>query len=130
MKERYNELIKLIEKANVAYYTMDNPEVSDREYDNWMSELLDIEAKYPELKRADSPSEKVGGEIIDEFQKVNHKVPMFSIADVFNEAEIVSFIEKIEREYPNATYVCELKIDGLAVSKILPIMLKQLNLYL
>jgi DNA ligase (NAD+) len=116
MKERYNELIKLIEKANVAYYTMDNPEVSDREYDNWMSELLDIEAKYPELKRADSPSEKVGGEIIDEFQKVNHKVPMFSIADVFNEAEIVSFIEKIEREYPNATYVCELKIDGLAVS--------------
>ena len=116
MKERYDELIKLIEKANVEYYTLDNPSVTDREYDNWMSELLDIEEKYPELKRKDSPSEKIGGEVIGEFQKVTHKHPMFSIADVFNEAEIVAFDERIRKEFPNPSYVCELKIDGLAVS--------------
>ena len=117
MKERYDELIKLIEKANVEYYTLDNPSVTDREYDNWMSELLDIEEKYPELKRKDSPSEKIGGEVIGEFQKVTHKHPMFSIADVFNEAEIVAFDERIRKEFPNPSYVCELKIDGLAVSR-------------
>lgn len=116
MKERYDELIKLIEKANVEYYTLDNPSVTDREYDNWMSELLDIEEKYPELKRKDSPSEKIGGEVIGEFQKVTHKHQMFSIADVFNEAEIVAFDERIRKEFPNPSYVCELKIDGLAVS--------------
>lgn len=116
MKERYDELIKLIEKANYDYYTLDNPTVSDREYDNWMSELLDIEEKYPEIKRADSPSEKIGGEVIDEFKKVSHKVPMFSIADVFSESEIALFDERIRKEFPNPTYVCELKIDGLAVS--------------
>ncbi len=116
MKERYDELIKLIEQANYEYYTLDNPTLTDREYDNLMSELLDIENRYPEIKRADSPSEKIGGEVISEFQKVNHKVPLFSIADVFNESEIVGFIERISKEFPNANYVCELKIDGLAVS--------------
>lgn len=116
MKSRYDELIKLIEKANYEYYTLDNPTITDREYDNLMSELLDIEQKHPEIKRPDSPSEKIGGEIISEFQKVNHKVPMFSIADVFNESEIIAFDERIRKEFPNPTYVLELKIDGLAVS--------------
>ena len=116
MKERYDELIKLIEKANYEYYTLDNPSITDREYDNLMSELLDIENKHPEIKRPDSPSEKIGGEIISEFKKVNHKVPMFSIADVFNESEIVAFDERIRKEFPNPSYVCELKIDGMAVS--------------
>ena len=118
MEERYNELIKLIEKANYDYYTLDNPTVTDREYDNWMSELIDIESRHPEIKRADSPSEKIGGEVIDEFKKVEHKYQMFSIADVFNEAEIVAFDERIRKEFPNPSYVCELKIDGLAVSLI------------
>ena len=118
MKERYNELIKLIEKANYDYYTLDNPTVTDREYDNWMSELIDIESRHPEIKRADSPSEKIGGEVIDEFKKVEHKYQMFSIADVFNEAEIVAFDERVRKEFPNPSYVCELKIDGLAVSLI------------
>lgn len=118
MEERYNELIKLIEKANYDYYTLDNPTVTDREYDNWMSELIDIENRCPEIKRADSPSEKIGGEVIDEFKKVEHKYQMFSIADVFNEAEIVAFDERVRKEFPNPSYVCELKIDGLAVSLI------------
>lgn len=116
MKERYDELIKLIEKANYDYYTLDNPTVTDREYDNWMSELLDIEEKHPEIKRKDSPSEKIGGEVISEFKKVEHKIGMFSISDVFNESEIVAFDERIRKEFPNPSYVCELKIDGLAVS--------------
>ena len=116
MKERYDELIKLIEKANYDYYTLDNPTVTDREYDNWMSELLDIEERYPEIKRKDSPSEKIGGEVISEFKKVEHKIGMFSISDVFNESEIVAFDERIRKEVPNPSYVCELKIDGLAVS--------------
>jgi DNA ligase (NAD+) len=118
MKNRYDELIKLIEKANKEYYTLDTPTVSDREWDSWMSELLDIEKRYPELKRKDSPSERIGGEIINEFKKVTHKIPMFSIADVFNEDEIVAFDERIRKEIPNPSYVCELKIDGLAVSLI------------
>ena len=118
MEERYNELIKLIEKANYDYYTLDNPTVADREYDNWISELIDIESRHPEIKRADSPSEKIGGEVIDEFKKVEHKYQMFSIADVFNEAEIVAFDERVRKEFPNPSYVCELKIDGLAVSLI------------
>lgn len=116
MKERYDELIKLIEKANYDYYTLDNPTVTDREYDNWMSELLDIEERHPEIKRKDSPSEKIGGEVISEFKKVEHKIGMFSISDVFNESEIVAFDERIRKEFPNLSYVCELKIDGLAVS--------------
>lgn len=116
MKERYDELIKLIEKANYDYYTLDNPTVTDREYDNWMSELLDIESRHPEIKRKDSPSEKIGGKVISEFKKVEHKIGMFSIADVFNESEIVAFDERIRKEFPNPSYVCELKIDGLAVS--------------
>ena len=116
MKERYDELIKLIEKANYDYYTLDNPTVTDREYDNWMSELLDIEERNPEIKRKDSPSEKIGGEVISEFKKVEHKIGMFSISDVFNESEIVAFDERIRKEFPNPSYVCELKIDGLAVS--------------
>lgn len=116
MKERYDELIKLIEKANYDYYTLDNPTVTDREYDNWMSELLDIEERHPEIKRKDSPSEKIGGEVISEFKKVEHKIGMFSISDVFNESEIVAFDERIRKEFPNPCYVCELKIDGLAVS--------------
>ena len=116
MKERYDELIKLIEKANYDYYTLDNPTVTDREYDNWMSELLDIEERHPEIKRKDSPSEKIGGEVISEFKKVEHKIGMFSISDVFNESEIAAFDERIRKEFPNPSYVCELKIDGLAVS--------------
>lgn len=118
MKQRYDELIALIEKANYEYYTLDNPKLTDREYDNMMSELLDIEEKYPELRRPDSPTQKVGGEIISEFKKVHHKIPMFSIADVFNESEIVAFDERVRKEFPNPSYVCELKIDGLAVSLI------------
>ena len=106
MKERYDELIKLIEKANVEYYTLDNPSVTDREYDNWMSELLDIEEKYPELKRKDSPSEKIGPK---EENKVIDKKQMYTNDNNDNkEGRIIS-----HEQYGNGVVV---KCDGSLIS--------------
>ncbi len=116
METRYNKLIELINEANYKYYTLDNPEVSDSTYDSWMSELLDIELKHPSLKRKDSPSEKIGGKVIKEFNKVTHIIPMMSLENAFTEADIYSFDEKVKKEINNPLYTCELKIDGLSVS--------------
>lgn len=118
MKERYEELIKLINQANYEYYVLDNPKVDDQMWDNWFQELLEIEENFPELKQKDSPSQKVGGEIISGFAKITHKVPLMSLSNVFNEEEILSFDEKIKKEFKNPKYVCELKIDGLSVNLI------------
>ncbi|MGN0973772.1 MAG: NAD-dependent DNA ligase LigA [Bacilli bacterium] len=116
MEERMEELIKILNQAGVDYYTYDNPTITDQEYDNYMRELIEIETKYPELIRDYSPTHRVGSTIISEFNKVNHEVPMLSIADVFNEDEIIAFDERIKKEIKNPHYVCELKIDGLSVS--------------
>lgn len=116
MKERYNELLQLINNANHEYYVLDNPSVTDNVWDNWINELLEIEKNYPELKTADSPSQRVGGEVISEFEKVYHETPMMSLSNVFNEEEIILFDERIKKEFKNPKYVCELKIDGLSVS--------------
>ena len=113
--ERINELIEIINKANYEYYTKDNPSITDQEYDRYMQELIKLEQRYPELVRDDSPTKRIGGEIISEFEKVVHEKPMLSLGNVFNEEEILSFDEKIKKEV-NPNYVCELKIDGLAVS--------------
>lgn len=118
MKERYEELIKLINQANYEYYVLDNPKVDDQMWDNWFQELLEIEENFPELRKKDSPSQKVGGEIISGFAKITHKVPLMSLSNVFNEEEILSFDEKIKKEFKNPKYVCELKIDGLSVNLI------------
>lgn len=116
MEERMEELIKILNQAGVDYYTYDNPTITDQEYDNYMRELIEIEEKNPELVRDYSPTHRVGSTIISEFNKVNHEVPMLSIADVFNEDEIIAFDERIKKEIKNPHYVCELKIDGLSVS--------------
>ena len=118
MKERYNELIKLVNNANYEYYVLDNPSVSDNVWDNWFNELLEIEKNYPEFKTVDSPSQKVGGEVISGFEKVYHETPMMSLSNVFNEEEIILFDERIKKEFKNPKYVCELKIDGLSVSLV------------
>ncbi|MDD4706380.1 MAG: NAD-dependent DNA ligase LigA [Bacilli bacterium] len=118
MKERYNELLQLINNANYEYYVLDNPSVTDNVWDNWFNELLEIEKNYPELKAADSPSQRVGGEIISKFEKVYHEIPLMSLSNVFNEEEIFLFDERIKKEFKNPKYVCELKIDGLSVSLI------------
>ena len=114
--KRYEELIELINKASYEYYTLDKPTISDQEYDDYMQELIKIEKNHPELIRIDSPTQKVGSEVIESFNKVTHEIPMLSLSNVFNESEIISFDEKIKKEIKNPKYVCELKIDGLSVS--------------
>lgn len=115
--DRYNELVDLINKANYEYHVLDNPTtLTDQEYDNYIRELYDIEEKHPEYIREDSPTKKIGGVILDKFDKVTHKIPMMSLADVFNEDEIREFDSRIRKEEINPEYVCELKIDGLSVS--------------
>ncbi len=116
MIDRYNELIEIINKLNYEYYTLDKPSVSDQEYDRYMQELLKIEETNPDIIRDDSPSVRVGGKVLDNFVKVTHEIPMLSLGNVFNEDELIKFDERIRKEVPNPSYVCELKIDGLSVS--------------
>lgn len=116
INNRINELIKILEDANYNYYVKDNPTITDQEYDKYLRELQDIEEEYPELKRDNSPTERVGGQVLDEFVKVSHKIPMLSLSDVFSESEVIEFDEKIKKEGIRPKYVCELKIDGLSVS--------------
>jgi len=116
MIDRYNELIEIINKLNYEYYTLDKPSVSDQEYDRYMQELLKIEENNPGIIRDDSPSVRVGGKVLDNFVKVTHEIPMLSLGNVFNEDELIKFDERIRKEIPNPSYVCELKIDGLSVS--------------
>lgn len=116
MKQRIDELIKIINKASEEYYTNDNPTITDQEYDDYYNELEKLEQQYPELIREDSPTKRVGGKIIDEFKKVSHEIPMMSLGDIFSEDEIFEFDQRIKKTIPNPTYVCELKIDGLSVS--------------
>jgi len=116
IEQRIDELIKLIDKANYEYYILDKPTITDQEYDRYMGELSELEEKYPNLKRDDSPTERVGSQVISEFKKVTHEVPMLSLGNVFNEDEIMLFDERIKKTVPNPKYVAELKIDGLSVS--------------
>ena len=116
MKQRIDELIKIINKASEEYYTNDNPTITDQEYDDYYHELEKLEQQYPELIREDSPTKRVGGKIIDEFKKVSHEIPMMSLGDIFSEDEIFEFDQRIKKTISNPTYVCELKIDGLSVS--------------
>lgn len=113
---KMNELIEIIREADYNYHTLDMPTITDQEYDNYMRELYKLEEKYPELKQDMSPTSRVGGEIIDSFKKIKHEVPMMSLSNVFNEDEIIAFDERVKKEYPNPSYVVELKIDGLSVS--------------
>lgn len=116
-KERYDELVDLLNKANYEYHVLDDAKLlTDQEYDNYLRELYDIEEKNPSWKRDDSPTLKIGGTILDKFDKVTHNIPMMSLADVFNEEEIIQFDKRIKDEDINPEYVCELKIDGLSVS--------------
>ena len=112
--DRMNEIIELLNKYAYEYYTLDKPSVEDAEYDRLMQELIRIESSHPEWVRLDSPTRKIGGEVISEFEKVTHRVPMMSLGNVFNEEEIRDFDEKVSKVFSNHEYVCELKIDGLA----------------
>lgn len=116
IETRMNELIEILNQANYNYYVLDHPTITDQEYDKYLRELIKLEEKHPELKREDSPTSRVGGTVIDTFNKIVHEVPMMSLSNVFNESEIVAFDERIRKEIKNPNYVTELKIDGLSVS--------------
>lgn len=118
IKNRMDELVNLLNKYNHEYYILDKPSVSDMEYDRLMQELLYLEEKYPEYKSNISPTERVGSVVISNFEKVNHKLPMLSLGNVFNKEEIEKFDERIKKEGFTPEYICELKIDGLAISLI------------
>lgn len=118
IEKRIDELIKIIDKAIYEYYILDNPTITDQEYDDFYRELLSLEEKYPNLKRNDSPTNRVGGQAIDKFEKVVHEKPMLSFNDIFNEDEIIQFDERIRKVVTNPTYTVEPKMDGLSGSLI------------
>jgi len=117
-KLRIQELVKILNEANYNYHVLDNPTITDQEYDKYLRELVTLEEKYPEYVLLESPTKRVGGEVLDKFSKINHKIPMLSLGNVFNEDEVRDFDNKIKKLGINPEYVCELKIDGLSVSLI------------
>lgn len=116
IKQRIDYLVDIINEANYNYHVLDNPTITDQEYDKYLRELYTLEEKYPDLVREDSPTKKIGGEVIEDFKKITHDKPMMSLSNVFNEEEVRLFDERIKKEGIIPEYVCELKIDGLSVS--------------
>ena len=116
IRKRIEELKELLVKYSYEYYNLDNPSVSDQEFDALLHELIKLEEENPEFKTNDSPTMRVGGAILDKFTKVTHDVPMMSLSNAFNEDDLRSFDEKIIKEVGNVEYNVELKIDGLAGS--------------
>ncbi len=118
LKKRVEELTKILNEANYNYYVLDNPTITDQEYDKYLRELINIETNHKELASPTSPTNRVGGEVIDKFNKIVHAKPMMSLSNVFNGDEIRDFDSKIKKEGFNPKYVCEYKMDGLSVSLI------------
>lgn len=116
IEKRVNELTKILNEANYNYYVLDNPTITDQEFDKYLRELENIELEYPEFAYHNSPTKRVGGEVIEKFQKVVRDKPMLSIQDVFSEDEVKDFLDKIKNDIHDASFVCEYKIDGLGVS--------------
>ncbi len=115
-KERIDQLVALLNRYSYEYYVLDNPSVSDQEFDGYLNELIQLEKTHPEWIRMDSPTQRVGGIAIDKFVKVEHSTPMLSLSNVFNEEELRDFDAKIKKEVKAYSYVAELKIDGLSIS--------------
>lgn len=116
MNERMNELVALLNRYANEYYTSDNPSVSDSEYDRLYRELVELEAAYPDQVLADSPTHRVGGKVLDGFEKYSHQYPLYSLQDAFSREELEAFDARVRKELPHPTYICELKIDGLSIS--------------
>ncbi|WP_125421864.1 NAD-dependent DNA ligase LigA [Streptococcus oralis] len=116
MNERMNELVALLNRYATEYYTSDNPSVSDSEYDRLYRELVELEAAYPDQVLADSPTHRVGGKVLDGFEKYSHQYPLYSLQDAFSREELEAFDARVRKELPHPTYICELKIDGLSIS--------------
>ncbi|HHS2994670.1 NAD-dependent DNA ligase LigA [Staphylococcus argenteus] len=116
LTSRVNELHDLLNQYSYEYYVQDNPSVPDSEYDKLLHELIQIEEEHPEYKTVDSPTVRVGGEAQASFNKVNHDTPMLSLGNAFNEEDLRKFDQRIREQIGSIEYMCELKIDGLAVS--------------
>ncbi len=116
MNKRMNELVALLNRYATEYYTSDNPSVSDSEYDRLYRELVELEAAYPDQVLADSPTHRVGGKVLDGFEKYRHQYPLYSLQDAFSREELDAFDARVRKEVPHPTYICELKIDGLSIS--------------
>ena len=111
-----NELVALLNRYATEYYTSDNPSVSDSEYDRLYRELVELEATYPDQVLADSPTHRVGGKVLDGFEKYSHQYPLYSLQDAFSREELEAFDARVRKEVVHPTYICELKIDGLSIS--------------
>ena len=111
-----NELVALLNRYATEYYTSDNPSVSDSEYDRLYRELVELETAYPDQVLADSPTHRVGGKVLDGFEKYSHQYPLYSLQDAFSREELEAFDARVRKELPHPTYICELKIDGLSIS--------------
>ncbi|MDS8643187.1 NAD-dependent DNA ligase LigA [Streptococcus pneumoniae] len=116
MNKRMNELVALLNRYATEYYTSDNPSVSDSEYDRLYRELAELETAYPEQVLADSPTHRVGGKVLDGFEKYSHQYPLYSLQDAFSREELDAFDARVRKEVAHPTYICELKIDGLSIS--------------
>ena len=111
-----NELVALLNRYATEYYTSDNPSVSDSEYDRLYRELVELETAYPDQVLADSPTHRVGGKVLDGFEKYSHQYPLYSLQDAFSREELEAFDARVRNEVAHPTYICELKIDGLSIS--------------
>ncbi len=111
-----NELVALLNRYATEYYTSDNPSVSDSEYDRLYRELVELETAYPDQVSADSPTHRVGGKVLDGFEKYSHQYPLYSLQDAFSREELEAFDARVRKEVAHPTYICELKIDGLSIS--------------
>ena len=116
IKKRIDELKTIINQANYEYHTLDQPIISDQQYDAYMNELLELEQSHPEYKDPNSPTQKIGGVVLEGFEKVTHQVPMMSLSNAFNMSDLEAFDRRIRKINENITYITELKIDGLAIS--------------
>ena len=116
MNKRMNELVALLNRYATEYYTSDNPSVSDSEYDRLYRELVELETAYPDQVSADSPTHRVGGKVLDGFEKYSHQYPLYSLQDAFSREELEAFDARVRKEVAHPTYICELKIDGLSIS--------------
>ena len=116
MNERMKELVELLNRYATEYYTSDDPSVSDSEYDRLYRELVELEKAHPDQVLPESPTHRVGGKILDGFEKYSHQYPLYSLQDAFSREELDSFDVRVRKELDDVTYICELKIDGLSIS--------------
>lgn len=116
MKTRMKELVELLNRYAYEYYTKDAPSVSDSEYDQLYRELVELETAHPDEILPESPTHRVGGVVLKGFTKYQHQYPLYSLQDAFSREELEAFDQRVRKEFPSISYVCELKIDGLSIS--------------